>query len=80
MGWEVGGRFKKEGTYIYLWLIHVNIWQKPTQYCKAIILQLKINQFFKKDSGLNHKSKENSNSKRDLYSNVHSCIKDAEVT
>jgi len=22
---------------------HVDIWQKPTQYCKAIILQFKIN-------------------------------------
>ena len=29
------------------WLIHVDIWQKPTQHCKAIILQLKINKFFK---------------------------------
>ena len=28
-------------TYIYLWLIHVDVWQKPTQYCKASILQLK---------------------------------------
>ena len=25
----------------YLWLTHVNVWQKPTQFCKAIILQLK---------------------------------------
>ena len=24
-------------------LIHVDVWQKPTQYYKAIILQLKIN-------------------------------------
>ena len=24
------------------WLINVDIWQKPTQYCKAIILQLNI--------------------------------------
>ena len=46
MWWEVTGRFKKEGTYMYPWLIHVGVWQKPTQYCKAIILQLKIN--FKK--------------------------------
>ena len=38
----VGGKFKKEGTYIHLWLIHVDVWQKPTQYCKVIILQLKI--------------------------------------
>ena len=39
---EVGGRFKREGTYVYLWLIHVDVWQKPTQHCKAIIRQLKI--------------------------------------
>ena len=43
MGWEVGGSFKREGTYVYLWLIHVDGWQKPTQHCKAIILQLKMN-------------------------------------
>ena len=38
----MGGKFKKEGTCIHLWLIHVDVWQKPTQYCKVIILQLKI--------------------------------------
>ena len=43
MGWEVGGSFRREGTRVYLWLIHVDVWQEPTQYCKAIILQLKIN-------------------------------------
>ena len=42
MEWEVGGRFKREGSYVYLWLIH-DVWQKPTQYCKVVILQLKIN-------------------------------------
>ena len=42
--WNVaGGIFKREGIYAYLWLIHVDEWQKPTQYCKAIILQLKVN-------------------------------------
>ena len=30
------GSFKREGTYVYLWLIHVAVWQKLTQYCKAI--------------------------------------------
>ena len=35
--WEMGGRFKREGTYVYLWLIHVDEWQKLTQYCKANI-------------------------------------------
>ena len=34
---------KREGTYVYLWLINVNVWQKPTQYGKAVILQVKIN-------------------------------------
>ena len=42
-GWEVGQRFKKEGTDVYLWLIHVDVWQKSNQYCKAIILQCKTN-------------------------------------
>ena len=49
-GWEVRGRFKREGTYVYLWLIHVDIWQKPTRYCKATTLQLKINKCLKKES------------------------------
>ena len=42
IGREVGGRFKREGTYVCLWLIHVDVWQKPTQYCIVIILQLNI--------------------------------------
>jgi len=41
MGYGVEGRFKREGTYVYLLLIHVVAGQKPTQHCKAIILQLK---------------------------------------
>ena len=48
MGREVGGRFKREGTYVYVWLIHVEVWQKPAQYYKTIILQLEIK---KKKSG-----------------------------
>ena len=39
MGREMGGRFKREGIYVYLWLIHVEVWQKTTKFCKAIILQ-----------------------------------------
>ena len=38
----MGGRFKREGTYVHLWLTHVALWQKPTQYWKTIALQLKI--------------------------------------
>ena len=43
-GWggEGGGREGQDrGTYLYPWLIHVNVWQKPPQYCKVISLQLK---------------------------------------
>ena len=37
----MGRRFKREGTYVYLWLIHIEVWQKTTKFCKALILQLK---------------------------------------
>ena len=37
----MGGRFKREGLYVYLWLIHVALWQKTKKFYKAIILQLK---------------------------------------
>ena len=50
MGREMGKMFKWEGTWVNLWLIHVDVWQKPTQYCKAIILQLKINKFNYKEN------------------------------
>ena len=46
MVWILGKRFKKEETDVYLRVIHIAAWQKPTQYCEVIILQLKIN--FKK--------------------------------
>ena len=53
IGW--GGRWKGGsgwGTHVNPWLIHVNVWQKPLQYCKVISLQLiKINE--KKRSSLN---------------------------
>ena len=37
----MGGGFRREKAFIYLWLIPVDVWQKSTQYCKVIILQLK---------------------------------------
>jgi len=39
MGRKMGGRFKREGIYVYLWLIHVEVGQKTAKFCKAIILQ-----------------------------------------
>ena len=41
MGW--GGKWEGGsgwGTHVNPWLIHVNVWQKPLQYCKVISLQL----------------------------------------
>ena len=34
--WEVGGRFKREGTCVNLWLIYGDVWQKSNQYYKTI--------------------------------------------
>ena len=49
-GW--GGRWERGsgwGTHVNPWLIHINVWQKPIQYCKVISLQLiKINENKKK--------------------------------
>ena len=39
MGREMEGRFKREGTQVDP--CHVATWWKPTQFCKAIILQFK---------------------------------------
>jgi len=38
MGRELGGRFKTEGTYVYLCLIHVDVWQRTTKFYKAITI------------------------------------------
>ena len=50
MGW--GGRREGGpgwGTHVNPWLIHVNVWQKPLQYCEVTSLQLiKINEKKKK--------------------------------
>ena len=39
-GWDGEGG-SGWGTHVHPWLIHVNVWQKPPQYCKVISLQLK---------------------------------------
>ena len=56
-GWDgVGDErgFGREGTYVYLWLIHVDVWWRPTQYCKAITLQFKKKE--KKKTNMNSQS------------------------
>ena len=51
MGW--GGRWEGDsgwGTHVNPWLIHVNGWQKPLQFCKVISPQLiQINDKKKKE-------------------------------
>ena len=42
MSWEVGKTFKREGTYVYPWLIHVDIWQKPKEYCNYLSIKNKL--------------------------------------
>ena len=51
MGWGGGQEGRSGwGTHVNPWLIHVNVWQKPLQYCKVISLQLiKINEKKKKE-------------------------------
>ena len=41
-GWdgEGVGREDRMGTHVNPWLIYVNVWQKPLQYCIVISLQL----------------------------------------
>ena len=45
---EVGGMFKREGHKYTCGRFIIDVWQEATQYCKAIIFQLKINIFFLK--------------------------------
>ena len=41
MGREVGGMFKREETYVYLMLILLNGWQKPSQYYNYPLIKKK---------------------------------------
>ena len=49
MGGGEGIKAHAVKVYVNQWLIHVNVWHKPLQYCKEISLQLiKINEKKKK--------------------------------
>ena len=40
--WEGGGGGFQEGRMqVCLWLVHGDVWQRPSQYCKVVILRLK---------------------------------------
>ena len=80
MGREVGGGFKGEGTYVYLWLILDDVWQKPSQYCKVIILQLKIIKLEKYvEKKKKKKTRKSSNRKWSLVANFSKAIKEARL-
>ena len=40
-GMEVHESIQEEGIYIYINIKVMAVWQKPTQHCKTITLQLK---------------------------------------
>ena len=43
-GWDGEGSWRGAqdgGTHVHLWLIHVDVWNKPPQFCEVIILKLK---------------------------------------
>ena len=53
MGWGDGRGVQDRGegdgdTHVYLWPVHVDVWQKAAKYCKVIILQFKMNNLKKK--------------------------------
>ena len=33
--WGTGGWLMRKGIYAWLWLVHIVVWQKATQYCKS---------------------------------------------
>ena len=39
--WPLPEEFRRDGSRVCLWPIHVDVWQRPSQNCKVIILQLK---------------------------------------
>ena len=54
-GWDgVGGMFKREETYLRL--IHIDMWQKPTQYCKTSISSVQFSHSVVSNSLLLHES------------------------
>ena len=50
-----GGRTEGQdgGTHVHPWLTHVNVWQKPPQYCKGFgkeeLPPIKINKILKRN-------------------------------
>ena len=41
MGWGLGGKFMREGTYACLWLIHADVWQKADVWASQVAWMVK---------------------------------------
>ena len=48
MGREMGGRFKRAGIFVYLWVIHVRFGRKQQHSVKQLSFNKKISNFKKK--------------------------------
>ena len=48
MGREMGGRFKRAGIFVYLWVIHVRFGRKQQNSVKQLSFNKKISNFKKK--------------------------------
>ena len=46
VGREVEGRFKTEGIYVYLWLMHVEVRQKTAKLCNYPSIKNKFKKMF----------------------------------
>lgn len=44
-GREVGWGFRREGTHVYLWPIHVDVGQRPSQYWQSNYPPIEISKF-----------------------------------
>ena len=64
-GWDQEGG-SGWGIHVHPWLIHVNVWQKPPQYCKVINLQLK---FFKTEKKKNFNQIEKDEGSLQMFTN-----------
>ena len=40
VGREMGGEYTREGSHVCLWTIYAAVWQRTSQHCKIIILQM----------------------------------------
>ena len=36
------GQFRMDMTHVYLWLVHIDIWQKPSQYCNYPSIKINL--------------------------------------